>query len=329
MSNRKTCDVLVCGAGGFIGGWLVAGLRSAGGLLIRAVDVKPLEQWYQRFEDVENLTLDLQDRSACERAVAEGVREVYNLAADMGGIGFIEHNKALCMLSVLINTHLLMTSRKAGVQKYLFASSACVYPADKQTDPNVTALKEEDAYPATPEDGYGWEKLFSERMCRHFREDFGLHTCVARYHNVYGPHGTFDGGREKAPAAICRKVISAKLSGKNEIEIWGDGHQTRSFIYIEDCIKGTRLMVDRDIQGPLNIGSNELVSINQLVDIVEEIAGVRLKRTYNLRAPKGVNGRNSDNTRIQKIMGWQPSISLRDGMEKTYRWIYDKMLAER
>ena len=329
MSNRKACDVLVCGAGGFIGGWLVAGLRSAGGLSIRAVDIKPLEQWYQRFEDVENLTLDLQDHAACERAVVEGVHEVYNLAADMGGIGFIEHNKALCMLSVLINTHLLMASRKAGVQKYLFASSACVYAADRQTDPNVTTLKEEDAYPASPEDGYGWEKLFSERMCRHFREDFGLHTCVARYHNVYGPHGTFDGGREKAPAAICRKVISAKLSGKNEIEIWGDGHQTRSFMYIDDCIKGTRLMVDRDVPGPLNIGSNELVSINQLVDIVEEIAGVRLKRTYNLRAPKGVNGRNSDNTRIQKIMGWQPSISLRDGMEKTYRWIYDKMLAER
>jgi nucleoside-diphosphate-sugar epimerase len=261
MSTRKTCEVLVCGAGGFIGGWLVAGLRTAGGLSIRAVDVKPLEQWYQRFEDVENLTLDLQDRSACEQAVAGGVREVYNLAADMGGIGFIEHNKALCMLSVLINTYLLMASHKAGAQKYLFASSACVYAADKQTDPNVTALKEEDAYPASPEDGYGWEKLFSERMCRHFREDFGLHTCVARYHNVYGPHGTFDGGREKAPAAICRKVILAKLCGKKEIEIWGDGHQTRSFIYIEDCIKGTRLMVDRDIPGPLNIGSNKLYQL--------------------------------------------------------------------
>jgi nucleoside-diphosphate-sugar epimerase len=261
--------------------------------------------------------------------VAGSVRDVYNLAADMGGIGFIEHSKALCMLSVLINTHLLMASHKVGVQKYLFASSACVYAADKQTDPNVIALKEEDAYPASPEDGYGWEKLFSERMCRHFREDFGLHTCVARYHNVYGPHGTFDGGREKAPAAICRKVISAKLSGKHEIEIWGDGHQTRSFMYIDDCIKGTRLMVDRDIPGPLNIGSNELVSINQLVDVVEEIAGVRLKRTYNLRAPKGVKGRNSDNTRIQKILGWQPSISLREGMEKTYRWIYDKMATKR
>ena len=329
MSNRKACDVLVCGAGGFIGGWLVAELRSAGGLSIRAVDIKPLEQWYQRFEDVENLTLDLQDRAACERAVASGVREVYNLASNMGGIGFIEHHKALCMLSVLINTHLLMASREAEAQKYLFGSSACVYAADKQTEPNVTALKEEDAYPATPEDGYGWEKLFSERMCQHFTEDFGLHTCIARYHNVYGPHGTFDGGREKAPAAICRKIISAKLSGKHEIEIWGDGNQTRSFMYIGDCIKGTRLMIDRDIRGPLNIGSNELVSINQLVDIVEEIAGVRLKRIYNLRAPKGVKGRNSDNTRIQEIMGWQPSISLREGMEKTYRWIYDKMSAER
>jgi nucleoside-diphosphate-sugar epimerase len=240
MSNRKTCDVLVCGAGGFIGGWLVAGLRSAGGLSIRAVDIKPLEQWYQRFEDVENLTLDLQDRAACERAVVSGVR-----------------------------------------------------------------------------------------MCQHFTEDFGLHTCIARYHNVYGPHGAFDGGREKAPAAICRKIISAKLSGKHEIEIWGDGNQTRSFMYIDDCIKGTRLMVERDIRGPLNIGSNELVSINQLVDVVEEIAGVRLKRIYNLRAPKGVKGRNSNNTRIQKILGWQPSISLREGMEKTYRWIYDKMSAER
>ena len=329
MSTRRTCDVLVCGAGGFIGGWLVAGLRAARGLAIRAVDIKPIEQWYQRFKDVENLTLDLQDRGACERAVAGSVRDVYNLAADMGGIGFIEHSKALCMLSVLINTHLLQASRKAGVQKYLFASSACVYAADKQTDPNVTALKEEDAYPATPEDGYGWEKLFSERMCRHFREDFGLHTCIARYHNVYGPHGTFDGGREKAPAAICRKVISAKLSGKHEIEIWGDGHQTRSFMYVDDCIKGTHLMVDRDIPGPLNIGSNELVSINQLVDVVEEIGGVRLKRTYNLRAPKGVKGRNSDNTRIQKILGWQPSISLREGMEKTYRWIYDEMATKR
>ena len=325
MANRTSSDVLVCGAGGFIGGWLVADLRNKGVTKIRAVDLKPLEQWYQRFKDVENLSLDLQGRAACNRAIGNGVGELYNLAADMGGMGFIEHNKGLCMLSVLINTHLLAAARAAGVERYFFASSACVYAADKQTDPNVTALKEEDAYPALPEDGYGWEKLFSERMCRHFAEDFGLTTIVGRYHNVYGPHGTYDGGREKAPAAICRKVIEAKLTGKKEIEIWSDGHQTRSFMYIDDCIKGTRMMMDREVAGPLNIGSSELVSINRLVDIVEEIGGVRLKRRYNLKAPKGVNGRNSDNTRIQKILGWQPSICLRDGLEKTYAWIYDEM----
>src|SRR5438045_7096473 len=235
---------------------------------------------------------------------------VYNLAADMGGMGFIENNKALCMLSVLVNTHLLMASKDAGVDRFFFSSSACVYAADKQTDPNLTALKEEDAYPALPEDGYGWEKLFSERMCRHYTEDFGLPTNVGRYHNVYGPHGTYEGGREKAPAAICRKVIEAKLSGNKQIEIWGDGHQTRSFMYIDDCIKGTRMMFERDIPGPLNIGSRELVSINGLVDIVEDIAGVKLKRTYDLKAPKGVNGRNSDNTLIQKILGGQLAVHL-------------------
>ena len=319
------CEIVVCGAGGFIGGHLVADLRNKGVAGIRAVDQKPLNEWYQRFDDVENLVLDLQGRDACETALAGGVREIYNLAADMGGMGFIEHNKALCMLSVLINTHLLMAARAAGVEKFFFASSACVYAADKQTSPDVTALKEEDAYPAMPEDGYGWEKLFSERMCRHFTEDFGLTTCVARYHNVYGPHGTYDGGREKAPAAICRKVIAAKLSGAQEIEIWGDGEQTRSFMYIDDCLVGTRTMMDRLIPGPLNVGSNELVSINRLVDLVEEIAEVKLKRNYNLAAPKGVNGRNSDNTQIREVMGWEPSISLRDGLEKTYRWIYDQM----
>ncbi|MBV9010392.1 MAG: NAD-dependent epimerase/dehydratase family protein [Verrucomicrobia bacterium] len=325
MTNSNNCDVVVCGAGGFIGGWLVAQLRREGAKKIRGVDLKPLDEWYQRFDDVENLSLDLQERPACEQAV-RGATDVYNLAADMGGMGFIENNKALCMLTVLINTHLLMASRAAGVEKYFYASSACVYAADKQTDPNVTALKEEDAYPAMAEDGYGWEKLFSERMCRHFTEDFGLRTNVARYHNVYGPHGTFEGGREKAPAAICRKVIDAKLNGTNEIEIWGDGHQTRSFMYIDDCIKGTRMMLDRDIRGPLNLGSSEMVSINQLVDIVEDIAGVKLHRRYNLKAPKGVNGRNSDNTLIRKVMGWEPSISLRDGLEKTYAWIYDQMV---
>jgi nucleoside-diphosphate-sugar epimerase len=239
----------------------------------------------------------------------------------MGGMGFIENNRALCMLSVLINTHLLMAARKYGVRRYFYASSACVYNADKQKDVNVTALKEEDAYPAMPEDGYGWEKLFSERMCRHFREDFGVVTRVARFHNVYGPQGTYDGGREKAPAAICRKVIQAKKSGQDTIEIWGDGTQTRSFMYIDDCLHGMQEIMVSDILEPINLGSNELVSINQLVDIVEDIAGIKLKRVYNLNAPKGVRGRNSDNTLIRRYLNWEPGVRLRDGLEKTYRWI--------
>jgi nucleoside-diphosphate-sugar epimerase len=246
----------------------------------------------------------------------------------MGGMGFIENNKALCMLSVLINTHLLQSAKEQGVERFFYSSSACVYNADKQRDPNVTALKEEDAYPGQPEDGYGWEKLFSERMCRHFREDFGVVTRMARYHNVYGPFGTWDGGREKAPAAVCRKVIEAKLSGKHTIEIWGDGHQTRSFMYITDCLKGTQAIMHSDITDAINLGSSELVSINQLVDIVEDIAKIKLKRTYNLKAPKGVNGRNSDNTLIQKLLGWEPNVRLRDGMEKTYRWIHDQITSK-
>ncbi len=316
--------ILVCGAGGFIGGHLVADLRRQGYTDLRAVDQKPPGDWYQRFDDVENLQLDLSRLEACEQAVA-GAEEVYNLAADMGGMGFIELNKCLCMLTVLINTHLLMAARKFGARRYFYSSSACVYNADKQRDPNVTALKEADAYPALAEDGYGWEKLFSERMCRHFREDFGIQTRVARYHNVYGPHGTYDGGREKAPAAICRKVITAKLTGRHDIEIWGSGEQTRSFMFIDDCLKGTQMLLRSDFAEPINIGSNELVSINQLVDIVEEIAGIQLKRRYNLGAPKGVNGRNSDNTLIKQVFGWEPSTKLRDGMEKTYAWIYDEM----
>ena len=324
MKNDR-CEIVVCGGGGFIGGHLIAELRRRGADPIRAVDLKPLDKWYQRFDDVENRTLDLQTRAACEEAV-RGARVVYNFAADMGGMGFIEENKALCMLAVLINTHLLLAAREAGAEKYFFASSACVYAADKQTSPNLTALKEEDAYPAMPEDGYGWEKLFGERMCRHFTEDFGLTTCVARYHNVYGLHGTFEGGREKAPAAICRKVIAAKLRGENEIEVWGDGRQTRSFMYIDDCLKGTLMMMDQSVAGPLNIGSNELVTINRLVDLVEEIAGVKLKRRYNLAAPKGVNGRNSDNSKIREVLNWEPSISLRDGLTKTYQWIWEQML---
>ena len=319
--------ILVCGAGGFIGGHLIADLRRQGHTDLRAVDKKPFAEWYQRFDDVENFHLNLERLEDCEQAV-EGCDVVYNLAADMGGMGFIELNKALCMITVLINTHLLLAAKKFGVKRFFYASSACVYNADKQRDPNHTALVEADAYPAMPEDGYGWEKLFSERMCRHFREDFGVQTRVARYHNVYGPNGTYDGGREKAPAAVCRKVISAKLSGKPDIEIWGDGHQTRSFMYIDDCLHGTQMLLNSDFLEPINIGSSEMVSINQLVDIVEDIAGIKLERKYKLDAPKGVNGRNSDNTLIKKVFGWEPSTKLRAGLEKTYRWIYDEIISE-
>jgi nucleoside-diphosphate-sugar epimerase len=316
--------IVVCGGGGFIGGHLVADLVRQGHRSIRAVDIKPLTDWYQLLPNVENWRLDLQRKEDCCKAL-RGAVLVYNLAADMGGMGFIEANKALCMLSVLINTHLLMAAREFGVQRFFYASSACVYASDKQVSENVVPLKEGDAYPAMPEDGYGWEKLFSERMCRHFREDFGVQTRVARYHNVYGPHGTWTGGREKAPAAICRKVIEAKLSGRHEIEIWGTGHQTRSFMYIDDCLKGTQMILASDIEETLNLGSDQCVTINQLVDIVEEIAGISLKRTYNVDAPKGVNGRNSDNTLIQRRLRWAPEIPLRFGMEQTYRWIYDQM----
>ncbi len=317
--------ILIAGAGGFIGGHLVAELLRQGHKDIRAVDIKPLKEWYQRFPQVENIRADLQLKKSCDHA-AKGMEHIYNLAADMGGMGFIELNRGLCMLSVLINTHLLMAAREAGAKRYFYASSACVYAADKQTDPKISGLREADAYPAMPEDGYGWEKLFSERMCRHFTEDFKLTTRVARFHNVYGPHGTYDGGREKAPAAICRKVIEAKLSGKHEIEIWGDGYQTRSFMYIEDCITGIeKIFHSNKVTFPINLGSAEKVSINQLVDIVEEIAGIRLKRKYKLDAPKGVNGRNSDNTLIKKTLCWEPDLPLRKGMEKTYAWIYDEM----
>ncbi len=317
---------VVCGAGGFIGGHLVKGLQARGVEVVRAVDVKPLTEWYQVTDGVENLSLDLKDQPACLRA-AEGATLVYQLAADMGGMGFIENNKALCMLSVLTNTHMLLAAKEQGAKRFFFSSSACVYNGEKQTSPDVVPLKESDAYPAMPEDGYGWEKLFSERMCRHFEEDFGLVARVARYHNVYGPHGTWAGGREKAPAAICRKVIEAKLSGKHEINIWGDGQQTRSFMYIDDCLEGTQMIMESDIDEPINLGSSELVTINELVDVAEEIGGIKLQRTYDLSAPKGVNGRNSDNTMIAERLGWQPSIRLRDGLEKTYRWIEGEIRA--
>ena len=330
MSYRFDLDrdtpILVTGAGGFIGGHLVAELRGQGFTRIRAVDIKPFPEWFQLFPDVENRVLDLRGLSACEEA-CDGMRWVFNLAADMGGMGFIETHKAECMLSVLINTHLLMAAKAEGVERYFFSSSACVYAADKQTRADITALKEEDAYPAMPEDGYGWEKLFSERMCRHFREDYGLETRIGRYHNVYGPLGTYDGGREKAPAAICRKVALAKLTGRHEIEIWGDGKQTRSFMYIDDCIEGTLRLMTSDVTEPLNIGSSELVSIDRLVDIGEEIAGVKLERRYDLSAPKGVRGRNSDNTRIREVLGWEPTIRLADGLATTYTWIEGRLRA--
>jgi GDP-D-mannose 3',5'-epimerase len=316
--------ILVTGAGGFIGGHLVAALRQRGYARLRAVDIKPVEEWYQHFDNVENVILDLRDKRACDGA-CQDAKYVFNLAADMGGMGFIELNKALCMLTVLINTHMLMAARDAGVRRFFFSSSACVYAAEKQTSVAVTPLAESDAYPAMPEDGYGWEKLFSERMCRHFSEDFGLETRVARYHNVYGPQGTYDGGREKAPAAICRKVINAQLSGSSDIEIWGDGEQTRSFTYIDDCVEGTLRLMQSEVAEPLNIGSDELVTINQLVDIVEHVAGTSLKRHYKLDAPKGVRGRNSDNRLITLSLDWAPSISLETGMRATYRWIYQQM----
>jgi GDP-D-mannose 3',5'-epimerase len=318
---------VVTGAGGFIAGHLVVELLKKG-YQVRAVDKKPLNQWYQVSEDADNLVLDLNIRENCYKVV-NGCNEVFNLAADMGGMGFIETHKADCMLSVLINTHMLLASKDCGIERFFYSSSACVYNGDKQMDPENPGLKESDAYPALAEDGYGWEKLFSERMCRHFMEDYGIITRVARFHNVYGPFGTYDGGREKAPAAICRKVIDRELYGKDEIVIWGDGHQTRSFMYIEDCIKGILDIMYSDIKEPINLGSSEMVSINQLVDFVEEIAGYKLKRQYDLDAPKGVRGRNSDNTLIRKYLGWEPSITLKDGLKKTYNWIREQMIRDK
>jgi GDP-D-mannose 3', 5'-epimerase len=319
-------SVLVAGGGGFIGGHLVADLLKKGFKKVRCVDVKPMDKWYQVHKGAENLVSDLNLLDECRKSV-KGTDVVINLACNMGGMGFIENNKGLCMISVLINTHLLMAARELGNQRFFYASSACVYNGDKQKDKSTEVfLKEEDAYPALPEDGYGWEKLFSERMCRHFREDYKIATRVARFHNVYGPFGTWEGGREKAPAAMCRKVIEAKLTGKHEMEIWGDGQQTRSFMYIDDCLNGIYKITESDTWwDPINLGSSEGVTINQLAAVVEDIAGIKLKKNYNLDAPKGVNGRNSDNTLIKKVFNWEPDTKLRDGMEKTYKWIYDQM----
>jgi nucleoside-diphosphate-sugar epimerase len=316
-------DVLVAGGGGFIGGHLVADLL-AQGLTVRSVDVKPTSEWYQVHGAAQNVQADLSLRESA-MAQTEGAREVYMLAADMGGMGFIENNKALCMLTVLTSTHMLEAARAHEVERYFYSSSACVYAADKQTDTHITALKEADAYPAMPEDGYGWEKLFTERMCRHFLEDFGLTTRVARYHNVYGPNGTWTGGREKAPAAVCRKIATAVITGNHELDIWGDGEQTRSFMYIDDCVHGSQMILKGDSPEPVNLGSDELVSINQLYSIVEEIAGIKCTRNYQLDAPQGVRGRNSDNTQILETYGWAPSITLAEGLAKTYAWVYDEV----
>lgn len=318
--------IVVAGAGGFIGGALARYFSDKGFTRIRAIDKKPLPLWYQRTPGVECLCLDLSEEGNCRQAV-EGATEVYNLAADMGGMGFIERFRIECLRSILINTHLIESAYRAGVKRYFFSSSACAYNTTLQADPHVRALKESDAYPAMAERGYGWEKLMSEMFCQEYWAERGLETHIARFHNVYGPWGTWDGGREKAPAAICRKVIEAKQSGVAEITIWGDGSQTRSFMYIDDCVQG----IDRIshsgklIATPINLGSSELVSINELVSLVEAIGGIKLKRGYDLDAPRGVAGRNSDNTFIKETLGWEPAIPLRYGLERTYAWIEQQM----
>jgi GDP-D-mannose 3',5'-epimerase len=319
----STVDAVVTGAGGFIGGHLVKALL-ADGKTVRGIDVKPLEDWHQQHPDAENRHGDVSLVEVARSAV-DGAGTVYNLAADMGGMGFIENNKAACMLSVLTSTHVLQAAKEVGVDRYFYSSSACVYAAEHQTSPDVTALREDDAYPAMPEDGYGWEKLFSERMARHFLEDYGVQTRVARFHNVYGEFGTWTGGREKAPAAICRKIATAAVTGEHAIDIWGDGEQTRTFMYIDDCVYGTRMITDGNDPRPVNLGSDELVSINQMVDIVEKIAGITVERTHDLTAPQGVRGRSSDNTEIENRYGWAPSISLQEGLERTYAWIFDEV----
>ncbi len=314
---------LVCGAGGFIGGHLIRELMDDGHEVVCA-DIKPLEMWFQFFDKNKNFSLDLKEYDNCLK-VTEGVDYIYNLACNMGGMGYIENNKAECMLSVLINTNLLRACLTNKVKKYLYSSSACVYNGQKQKKVFIEGLKEEDAYPAEPEDGYGWEKLFSERMCRHFYEDFGLDTRVVRYHNVYGPLGTFDGGREKAPAALCRKIATAKMENEKSIEVWGDGEQTRTFMYINDCIEGTKKIFNSDFKDPLNLGSDEQVSINQMIEIIEKIADFKIEKNYLLDKPKGVRGRSSDNSKITKELGWSPSIKLSKGLEETYKWIWSEL----
>ena len=322
--------IVIGGAGGFIGGSLARYFRNKGFTRIRGVDKKPLPEWYQRVPGVECLTMDLSQEDNCRRA-CEGAVEVYNLVADMGGMGFIERFRVECLRSILINTHLIESAYRAGARRYFFSSSACAYNTLLQQDPKITALKESDAYPAMAERGYGWEKLVSEMFCEEYWAERGLKTAIARFHNVYGPWGTWDGGREKAPAAICRKVIQSIDQGSGKISIWGDGHQTRSFMYIDDCTKGIDLIMHCDdlIATPINLGSSELVSINDLVSKVEKIAGIQLKREYDLSAPRGVAGRNSDNTFIQKVLQWEPNTSLDNGLRQTYKWIKEQYEARK
>jgi GDP-D-mannose 3', 5'-epimerase len=321
-------NALVAGAGGFIGGHLVAELLARDAYAsVRGVDILPPEQWQQRSERAECRQLDLSGVEECRRAV-EGVDDVYNLAADMGGVGYLTRHRARCMLSVLINTNLLRAAQEQDVRRYFYASSACVYPVVNQTSPAVRALREDDVLPAMPDGSYGWEKLFGELMCHEFSDEFGLATRVARLHNAYGPLGTFRGGREKAPAAVCRKVAEAELSGCHEIEIWGDGEQTRSFMYVDDCVEGIVRLLDSDVARPLNLGSSELVTINRLVDLVEEAAGIEVRRHYTPSAPVGVRGRNSDNTLIRELLDWEPSTALRDGIARTYAWIRERVAEE-
>jgi len=322
-SGLKSDDLIVItGAGGFIAGALARYFHEQGFTRIRAVDKKPLPQWYQVTPGVESLCLDVSEYTNCVRA-CEGAAEVYNLAADMGGMGFIERFRIECLRSILINTHMIEAAYRAGAQRYFYASSACAYNTTLQHDPNCRALKESDAYPAMAERGYGWEKLMSEMFCQEYWAERGLKTAIARFHNVYGPNGTWYGGREKAPAAMCRKVIEAKDCGKRELEIWGDGTQTRSFMYIDDCVKGIDMIMhcEKLIATPINLGSAELISIENLARMAEEIGAVKLQHKYDLSAPKGVAGRNSDNTMIQSILNWEPNTPLKTGLTQTYRWI--------
>ncbi|MAH99373.1 MAG: NAD-dependent dehydratase [Euryarchaeota archaeon] len=311
--------VLVCGAGGFIGGYIVKRLLE-NKQKVKAVDIKKESDWFQLHSNAHNISLDLKDNNNCYE-VLKDCSSVINLACNMGGMGFIQSFKAECMISVLINTNLLINCKKLNIREYYFSSSACVYNQDTQSRSFIEGLRESDAYPANPEDGYGWEKLFSERMCKHFNEDFNFNCKIGRYHNIYGPEGTFDGGREKAPAAICRKIAQAKMGNLKEIEIWGDGEQTRSFLYIEDCVDATLKLISSNYNHPINIGSEEQVSINQMVDIIEEIADYKVKRTY-IEGPLGVRGRNSNNELIDEVLKWKPNYKLKSGLKKTYDWIY-------